>query len=39
MTTGDLPTSGSINILEEPGAATNNTCMDFDAPLPAALRR
>ncbi len=32
MTTGDLPASSSINILEEPGATTNKTCMDFGAP-------
>jgi hypothetical protein len=32
MTTGDLPASGSINILEEPGAATKNTCMDYGVP-------
>ena len=38
MTTGDLPASSSINILEEPGASTNKTCMDFGAPYPVALR-
>ena len=32
IATGDLPPSGSINILGEPGIATNNTCMDFGLP-------
>ena len=32
LSTGDLPASSSVNILEEPGATTNSTCMDFGAP-------
>jgi hypothetical protein len=33
ISTGDLPASSSINILEEAGAVNSDTCMDFGAPL------
>jgi hypothetical protein len=32
MSTGDLPASGAINVLEEAGAVNKATCMDFGAP-------
>jgi Subtilase family len=32
ISTSDLPMSSSINVLEEAGAANNDTCLDFGAP-------